>query len=300
MTWHLCAWTFQLKSPLHIGFHKIMHLFRTRPYVPSRVIWGALTSKVTPILGINDYQKVGTFLKKAMRFGYLYPCVEDKFFFPKYTEKCLMFGSLSQNEFDKKFVSSMASASIDSDSMSAEEGMLHEVEFINPYTIDEGKPVFLKGLVWIRKIAENKLSITTQSNNFSINHNGVDIDFMNKPVELQIGGERKYGFGLMELKEIKEINNNKLELFAGEWFEKNDEINLSLTEGDAIFSHLKFDNINIKGNIEPLVGRDWDTVSNKGSGRKLSNLGLCWSPGSILNERKIFKVNELGLWEKAS
>lgn len=297
MTWHLYTWTFQLKSPLHIGFHKIMHLFRTRPYVPSRVIWGALTSKITPILGINNYQKLGTFLKKSMRFGYLYPCVEDKFFLPKYTEKGLMFGSLSQSEFDKKFVSSMASASIDSDSMSAEEGMLHEIEFINPYTIDEGKPVFLKGLLWIREFSEDMLSTTIESDNFFIRYDDIKIDFKNQPIDFQVGGERKYGFGLIKLKEIKKIINSNLEPFAGEWDGKNIDIHLSLKKGDPIFSHLKFDNINMKGNIEPLVGRDWDTDSNKGSGRKLRTLGLCWSPGSILNEVKTFKVNEFDLWE---
>ncbi len=297
MTWQLYAWTFQLKSPLHIGFHKIMHLFRTRPYVPSRVIWGALTSKVTPILGTNNYQKLGTFLKKSMRFGYLYLCVEDKFFLPKYTEKGLMFGSLSQSEFEKKFISSMASAPIDSDSMSTEEGMLHEIEFINPYTIDEGKPVLLKGLLWIREFSEDMLSTTIESDNFFIRYNDIKIDFKNQPIDFQVGGERKYGFGLIKLKEIKKIINSKLEPFAGEWDGKNTDIRLSLKKGDAIFSHLEFENINMNGNIEPLVGRDWDTDSNKGSGRKLRTLGLCWSPGSILNEVKTFKVNEFDLWE---
>lgn len=295
MMWRLYSWTFQLKSPLHVGFHKVMHFFRTRPYVPGKLLWGALTAKLTPMLGVNDYQKTGDFLKKAIRFGYLYPCVEDQFFFPKYTEDGLVFGSLSKNEFEKKFISSMASTAIDSDSLSAEEGMLHEVEFVNPYTIDDGKPVFMKGLLWIKDLPENGFNIIRKNNNkLFIKYNGLEIDFEDSLVNsLQAGGERKYGFGLLELKKFYECKN--LGEFSGKWFENCGEVHLKLGSNNSIWSHASSSNhIDVKGNIEPIVGRDWE---NKGAGRKLNaQHELFWSPGSILNENKTFKITDFGLW----
>lgn len=297
MPWYLCEWTFQLKSPLHIGFHKIMHFFRTRPYVPGKLLWGALTAKLTHILGINDYQKVGDFLKKAMRFGYLYPYVEGNLYFPKYTENGLMFNSLSLNDFEKKFISSMASAAIDSESLTAEEGMLHEIEFISPYTIDEGSPVYLKGLLWVRELSEDGIALSKKNKALITAHNGKNVE-LNKEVfnQFQLGGERKYGFGLVELNGFNQITDKKFDGLPGNWDEKEGEVIMTINSGEPIWAHvLCSDNLNIKGNVEPVVGRDWN--ASKGAGRSLTSYGLCWSPGSILCEDKTFKVKEIGLWE---
>ncbi|MGQ9638448.1 MAG: RAMP superfamily CRISPR-associated protein [Thermodesulfobacteriota bacterium] len=296
MNWQLYMWTFRLKSPLHVGFHKIMHFFRTRPYIPGKLIWGVLTAKLTPLLSC-DYQTVGEFLKKAMRFGYFYPYGDSEFYLPVYTEEGLKFGLLSQNEFDKRILSSMASAAIEAESLTAEEGMLHEVEFINPYTIDDAKPVLFKGLIWIRKISENEITFSIKNDELLIIYNKTRVEFKNELVNrLQIGGERKYGFGLIELKEFIEISNIEFSGLPGSWCEKDGEVYISINKEDAIWSHVLYsDNINIKGNIEPLVGRDWDT--SKGAGRKLIPYGLCWVPGSILCEEKTFKIAEFGIWK---
>ncbi|OGF68315.1 MAG: hypothetical protein A2Y62_11495 [Candidatus Fischerbacteria bacterium RBG_13_37_8] len=294
MTWYIYSWSFQLKSPLHVGFHKIMHFFRTRPYVPGKLLWGTLTAKLTPVLGVNDYQKIGDFLKKAIRFGYLYPYIDDQIFLPKYTENGLIFGLLSKNEFFKKFISSMASTSIDSDSLSADEGMLHELEFINPYSIDDGKPVFMKGLLWIKEFRENEINIIRKNNKFFIKYNKRELNFEDELANsFQLGGERKYGFGLLELKKLNECKN--LGEFSGEWFENGGEVHLKLNYSNSIWSHASHcNNIDIKGDIEPIVGRDWDS---KGSGRKLNaQHELFWSPGSVLNEEKTFKIIDFGLW----
>jgi len=301
MSWQVYEWKFRLKSPLHIGFHKIMHFFKTRPYVPGKLLWGALTAKLTPMLGINDYQKVGEFLKKIIRFGYLYPYVEEKLYIPQYTEEGLKFGSLNQNDFEKKFISSMASAAIEAESLTAEEGMLHEVEFISPYTIDDGKPVYLpvylKGLLWLREFAENGIRLSRSNDELIIIHNEASFNFKGHLANrFQIGGERKYGFGLVELKELDEISINEFKGWSGKWNEKDKEVYISLNSNDSVWSHiLHSNNLNIKGNIEPLVGRDWEAT--KGAGRKLTSYGLFWHPGSILCEDRTFKITEFGLWE---
>ena len=298
MSWHLYSWTFQLKSPLHIGSHKIMHFMKTRPYAPGKLLWGALTSKLAPLLGIKNYPTVGNFLKKTMRFGYLYPYVKNQLFLPHYTEKGLMFDSLSQSEFEKRFISSIASVVIDPDSLSAEEGMLHEIEFVSPYSLDKGDPVFIKGLLWVKDFSENGFGITGKNNNLLIKYANANIDFTEDLADtLQIGGEIRYGFGLIELRKesFSEIGNKRLDNFSGVWSDNVEDVCLTVEANQPTWSHvLHSDKICIKGNIEPLVGRDWDV--EKGSGRRLNALGLFWSPGSIIKKEMTFKINEFGLF----
>jgi len=301
MSWRLFKWTFRLKSPLYVGFHKVMHFYRTRPYVPGKPLWGALTAKLTPLLELNNYRIVGDFLKKVIRPSYLYLCKEDndkgELYYPKYTENGLMFCLLSQYEFEKRFISSMASTAIEAQSLTAEEGMLHEVEFISPYTIDDGKPVFLSGFIWVREFSENDISLSIRDK-VIITYNGTKVEFKDQLANrLQLGGERKYGFGLVELKEFSEINNNGFDELPGTWSEKNDEVCIYLNKDNPIWSHLlHFNDLKIKGNFEPLVGRDWNAET--GAGKKLEQFGLCWSPGSILCEDRTFKVDESGIWKE--
>jgi hypothetical protein len=302
MSWHLYSLTFRLKSPLHIGFHKVMHLFRTRAYVPARPFWGALTAKLTRKLGLSDYVKVGEFLKKTMRFGYLYLSDGSDLFIPRYTDEGLKFGSLPLIEFEKRFISSLASTSIEPYSLTAEEGMLHEVEFVSPYEIsnenEKPKPVFLKGLLWVSERSEDELTIQVNENDFSIT-DSKPITFSYLADTLQIGGERKYGFGQIKLVEVKKVNGRDLDRlgFKGRWKEEEDEITIEFKEGEFIWSHAKYNSdLKIKGNIEPIVGRDW---SDKGAGRELRSHGLCWVPGSIIMGDETFKITEdFGLWEK--
>jgi len=301
MSWRLFKWTFRLKSPLYVGFHKVMHFYRTRPYVPGKPLWGALTAKFTPLLELNDYLKVGEFLKKAIRPGYLYPYIESneksELYYPKYTEKGLMFCLLSQYEFEKRFISSMASTAIEAQSLTAEEGMLHEVEFISSYTIDDGKPVFLSGFIWVREFSENEISLSIKDE-VIITCKGKEVEFKRQLANrLQLGGERKYGFGLVELKELSEVNNAGFDELPGEWKEENGEVCISLKRGDPVLAHVHhFENLKIKGDIELLVGREWDP--ERGAGQKPESSDLCWTPGSILCEDKTFKVDEFGIWRE--
>ena len=311
MSWHLYSLTFRLKSPLHVGFHKVMHLFRTRAYVPARPFWGALTAKLTRRLKSSNYREVGEFLKNVMRFGYLYLSDGNDVFIPKYTDEGLKFGNLPQMEFEKRFISSLASTSIEPCSFTAEEGMLHEVEFISPYEIhkenEEPKPVFLKGLLWISKKSGGKFAVMVKENDFSITDGETEVLFSDLADTLQIGGEMKYGFGQLKFEKLIRVNDQDLDHlgFKGRWKEYENEIRIELKKNEFIWAHVKYDSeLRIKGSIEPVVGRDWDNKKKndkkgKGAGRKLTCHGLCWIPGSILMEyRRIFKITQnFGLWE---
>lgn len=305
MSWHLYSLTFRLKSPLHVGFHKVIYLFRTRAYVPAKPFWGALTAKLTRNLKSSNYREVGEFLKKVMRFGYLYLSDGNDIFIPKYTDDGLKFGNLPQIEFEKIFISSLTSTSIEPYSFTAEEGTLHEVEFISPYEMcddeKEPKPIFLKGLLWISERYEKKLAMSIDENIFFVSNGKIKVAFSDLVSMLQIGGERKYGFGQLKLEEAMEINDKNLGNlgFNGSWEDVDDEIRLELKKDDFVWSHVKYDpTLRIKGNIEPLVGRDWDNKKRRGAGRKLTSYGPCWAPGSILMEDRTFRiVEDFGIWE---
>ena len=313
MSWYLYLLTFRLKSPLHIGFHKVMHLSLTRAYVPAKPFWGALTAKLTRTLKSSNYREVGEFVKKVMRFGYLYLSDGNNIYIPRYTEEGLKFGDLSQIEFEKRFISSLTSTSIEPYSFTAEEGTLHEVEFISPYEMEIGKksekpkPVFLKGLLWVSEKSENGMQIQIENNDLLITNGRNSIKFSDLVDTLQIGGERKYGFGHIQLDKqngIRKIDNNDLRTigFSGSWEDDNNRVLLKIEKVDEneenkfIWSHTKCDpNLKIKGSIEPIVGRDW---GDKGPGRELRTYGLYWVPGSILIEEKTFEITEdFGFWK---
>lgn len=306
MSWHLYSLNFRLKSPLHIGLCKVFHFFLTREYIPARPFWGALTAKLTRQLAMLDYEKIGEFLKTAMRFGYfyIYDKNKDVVFIPKYTDEGLKFGSIkgeeiSQNDFAKRHISSLASTAIETHSFTAEEGMLHEVECISPYTLDKGEPVFVRGLLWVCEFSNNGFSVAdVGEDDFSIIYGEKRVKFSKLVDTLQVGGERKYGFGLLKL-EGKPKKESEKDLgsigYCGIWEEKDDEIYVNLGEYSPLWAHVKYSpGMKAKGRIEPFVGRNWN---NKGAGRELTSCGLCWSPGSILLEEKTFKITrDFGLW----
>jgi len=279
-----------------------MHLFRTRAYVPAKPFWGALTAKLTRNLKSSNYREVGEFLKKVMRFGYLYLSDGNDVFLPMYTDEGLKFGNLPQIEFERRFISSLASTSIEPYSFTAEEGMLHEVEFISPYEIhkenEKPKPVFLKGLLWVSQRSKNGMRIQIHKNDFSIIDGKNNVKFFDLANTLWIGGERKYGFGQLKLENLVEVNDQNLESlgFNGRWEEDKEEIRLKLKKDESIWSHVEYSShLKIKGSIEPVVGRDW---GDKGAGRKLKSYSLCWVPGSVLLEDKTFRITEeFGIWQ---
>ena len=177
MTWYLYLITFKLLTPLHIGFHKVMHLFRTRLYVPAKPFWGALTAKMTRYFKSNNYCDIGNALKEVMRFGYFYLSDGKEIFIPKYEEKGIKYGKLSRIEFEKKFLYSLTSTAIDPYSSTAEEQMLHEVEYINPYIIENNeempKPVYIKGIIWVSEYSGSLSIKEFQDNDFLIEYKNI-------------------------------------------------------------------------------------------------------------------------------
>lgn len=317
MSWSLYTWTFRLRSPLHVGFHKTMHLFRTRPYAPGKLVWGALTAKLAPLFPLSDYLKTGQALEEVFRFSNLYLYTGgDTLYLPRYTEReGLKFGladkSLTRRDFEKYFFSSMASTAVKPETFTAEEGLLHQVEFINPYLIssrtdaDNFTPVYLRGLLWIKKPAETAVFQVIEKDGgivLSQNDTNSEVNFAELVKRLQIGGERKYGFGLLELQGIPEQilgsdGNEAIRLpgFPGRWRPDKEVVRIGLGQDEPLWGHvLSPEKVPCRGFLEPLVGRNWDMV--KGAGQNIKSEGLAWAPGSLLQEARTFEVTPHGTW----
>lgn len=155
MSWRIYQVILQLCSPLHIGCGKIGNLQRTRPYITGRVIWGALTMRLTRDMAKSGaaaddsriYQEVGEQVHRNLAFTYFYPA--------------LLSGNTYQvnwpweqeNSFRYRFLGSYAGTALSYPQKSAVRGMLREAEFISPRTLDKGEPVFLLGYIFEKKDA---------------------------------------------------------------------------------------------------------------------------------------------------
>lgn len=262
---------------------------RTRLYVPARTFWGALTVRLVQKTDLGNYNDAGEFLKKQMRFGYLYFSDGEKLFIPQYTEQGLKLGSMHSHEFEEKYVCSISTTAIDAHSLSAEEETLHHLEYINPRSIKDSSPLLLKGFLWLKK-SEDTLS---EGNDFLFIYRGIQLKLSELLQTLQLGGERKYGFGQVELVELKVIEKEVWD----NWKEEGDSINITIPEKKPVWAHVEYSlDLNMKGEIEVFMGREWN--NEKGAGRNITLHGLCWVPGSIVEEETTFEITCSGTWRK--
>lgn len=280
---------FQIKSPLHIGWRKIGNLMQTRYYVPGRAFWGAVTANLTRWLGETNYRKIGEWVKKHLRFGYFFLAENpDTPLYPHLLEGRLIYGpnGLEQAKFERRFLSSIASTAITPDSNSAEEGSLHEVEFIKS-SLGIGSPVYLVGHLFVHR--DEKIDIR----NDDVNIQGVSL-FSQVIPDLQIGGERRYGFGRLALQRgaCCEVND----VFGYTLSQRNGSYEITVPRESPVFADTIANNLNMSGFIEPLVSREWSQQG--GPGRQLTLLGLTHVPGSVLCSEMTFLIGCNGVWKR--
>lgn len=212
--WNAYQIVFRLLSPLHIGYKKMENIQYTRRYVPAKTVWGALTAAIAKMLNDRDYKKIGDAIKGNLRFSYFFLAENEngsKPLIPKYTSEGMKFGDYPKIEFEMRFLDSYASTAILPDFNSAEEESLHEIEILTSYDKVNEKPVFLVGYIFEKKNGDG-------------NYN-----WQEALKHVQIGGERKYGFGRLELVSCKLVNHTEkiFERFEFKLNEVNPIIKLS-------------------------------------------------------------------------
>lgn len=294
MSWTAYQLVFRLESPLHVGWRKTGNLMQTRAYVPGRIFWGAVTANLTRCLGYSNYEAIGNLVRDHLRFGYFFLAVEmEKPLIPRQKNSDVVNGDGDRKEtaFHRKFISSVASTVIAPDSFAAQEGSLHEVEFITP-SIGVGAPVFLVGHLFVNP--NNEIDV----DDGGITYQGISL-FDDVLHSLQIGGERRYGYGKITLHTPPRLmSENKIFNYSLHL----DNLQVDVPRGKPFLAHVHVEGVSAVGEVEPLVSREWAQESSEngksGAGHLVSNLGICYAPGGVSENAETFTIGDYGVWEK--
>jgi hypothetical protein len=284
MTWHLFRVTYELRSPLHIGYHKVGNVQRTRYYIPARNLWGAVTERLTrsgfstPDASQGNYREIGNWVKRHCAFSYFFVCDADKLLYPHYAPDGLCYGHLSAAKFERRWLSAHVTTALNAATTSAETGSLHEVEFIAPYD-NQARRTCVRG--WMFLDEEGKTRLAQGEWRAALN-------------ELQVGGERRYGFGQLRLSGWSA--DQALADYEVTLNELRPQINVQAKK--PLLAHTLACDVKARGMIEPLVGRKTVGDNSQSFGQRLTRGRVCWAPGSVVKGKEWLTLDETGVWSK--
>jgi hypothetical protein len=285
MIWTPYRVTFKLLSPMHIGWRKLGNLQQTRPYVTGRVLWGALTARLTRESDGNDYKSFGDLVDDQLAFTYFYPSNNP------YVVSHWPWAA-TRDEFAWNFMGSYASTSL-ANGRNAEDGSLHETEFIAPHTRGEdSQQVYLVGYIF-------------EKDGYSIKRYWQDV--LDK---LQFGGERGYGWGRVEKDRVERVEEKREEIGDKKYLKcfdydldcvHNRPLLIAPKEDMRLLAHTVATDEpdRQRGAIEPLVRRE--TGKDTGFGNKFPDVvEICWIPGGKVDPKETFQIGEKGIWRPFS
>lgn len=269
MSWVAYKVVLRLLTPLHIGAGQLGNVQRARPYLTGKSLWGALTARLTrdyPELG-GDYVAVGRRVNEKLAFSYFYPATGEAVDLWPWDDP---------DRFAWRYLGSYTGTALDYGRNAAEEGSLHETEFIAPVTRD-GKSVHLVGYIFEQE--------------------GCALPWRQALARLQLGGERTYGWGRLEL---RHWTPTTARLF-GRCILHLDHVRPSLTVAskDHLLAHVlaSGDRAAVAhGRLVPLVGRETNVAAHHGQSVVLT--AICWEPGATLDMPMSFAVGPYGIWER--
>jgi len=272
----------RLLSPLHVGAGQLGNVQRARPYVTGKTLWGALTARITRDkhqhgTQASYYQEIGKLVQEQLAYSYFYPAVGEQVDVWPWGE--------TADEFAWRYLNTYASTALDYPRQTAEEGGLHEVEYIAPTTRDE-KQVNLIGYIF--------------------EHAGCKLPWQAALRRLQLGGERTYGWGRVDLSPQTGTVGDRPELEAhgplfDQWkVELDHDRPLVRATGDnpRLLAHTlatgPYALGDVRGALEPLVGRE--TSQAHQHGKAPINSGVCWLPGAPVPQGTRLVVQAHGIW----
>jgi hypothetical protein len=276
---------FELLSPMHIGFLPNAAgtvVAATRPYVPGKNLWGAVTSSLTERMykfpRSDNFVSVGTELRKSVVFSYFYLSDGERIFVPSYECGELKWGDRDDSDFRNTFLDSRMSTQI-AEKGGAQDGSLHEIEFIRPRL---GSPTtgikrtLLCGVVWVAQsdtVANARLEVEDAA--------PILLDASKLPllVGLTIGGERNYGFGRVRRIPISKELERQLEAI---WPSEFSRFSLK----GPLLGHSAFSqNIPFKGAVEIVASREYPQDGKNSyelPGKIVSSAGYFFTPGTVV------------------
>jgi hypothetical protein len=279
MGWKQYHLIFRTRSNIHIGYRKVGNVMMSRGYVHGRALRGAIINCLALNIYDNEpnpYQKAMDLAKDNIRFSYLWPAYSgDNSGNPKWDSLHAVFPfsgtdglgglypkpiSKTGEEFDFTFRTTEQRTAINPATGTAEEGLLFEVESISNYTRD-GNPVFMVGTLWI---SEGEQDLENPEGVFS---------------NIQLGGERTYGWGRGSLK-VEETKTNQ-----------NPE---GIRFKGHVPSHFITNNVRIDGatRVETLAGFEY-----KNNRYELTHR-VVYEPGCFVDEETSFTIDDYGIWSQ--
>ncbi|MBI4673600.1 MAG: CRISPR-associated protein [Chloroflexi bacterium] len=268
MNWTNYKVVLRLLTPLHIGHVKLGNVQRTRHYVTGKALWGALTARLTrdyPELG-GDYAAVGKGVNKELAFGYFYP-TDDA------SGAVSVYPWTNPDDFAWRYLNTYASTALNYSRNSAEDGSLHETEFIAPTTRDN-KPVYLVGHVFAKQ--------------------GCELRWREALPRLQLGGERTYGWGRVAKHSCADTDAGMFEGWKVDLTGARPQ--LALDAETFLCAHASCDSLNeIQGRVEPLVGRITAAATAHGEAPRTAQ--ICWAPGGRVNANVKLQIGDFGIWK---
>lgn len=268
---------FKQIQPIHIGMGSYGVVNETRIFIPGWAMWGALTNSLGILEGWNDqdYKTKKSVFEKISCF---YPCFDktgkqENIFFPAYKNGEFGFkseknGFYSENKFRAEFVDTFVSTSILPESRSAKEESLHEIDILLPKPKKDfvesaaGDQIYWVGFLKIDEEPSKKLE---------------------KRYQIFVGGDRRYGLGLMTL---EDVFVEEFECFENK---ENEIITLkNFYEVDTAAGNNSSDFF-IEGKTELIVTRNYEPNNSDSLNHK-----YCLVPGSKV--RKIEGSFSKGIW----
>jgi len=299
MGWSIYELHFQVLSPLYVGYQRLGNVQRTRYYVPASVLWAALTARLIrgarhgrwpQPAGIapGDYEAMGMRVQQQMAFSYFYPADPGRQpLYPHHEADGLRLGQTNMpwETFAWRYLNSYASTALNYDRNVAEEGTLHEVEYIAPHTRPDGNvqshPVWLIGYVLVADDCALPWQQALQT--------------------IQIGGKRGYGWGRLRLAPkgtAQKVGDGSAMLFGGLVCQANGSRRprIQVPRDHPLLAHTAVHGVQAIGDVEPLVARLWDV--QRGAGQRVEMTDVCYAPGARLqsDRPRWFEWTTMHIW----
>ena len=342
MSWRAYQLLFRLETPLHAGWRRVGNYWQCRPYLPAYPLLCALAARLTESgyrFGgghADPYYNTLEWLGKHVRFTYFFPALaggalpnltvylpcyrEDGSLAFRRQEQVFGAGAAAQSsysecpaaEFDYLFMDAQARTALSYPGRTALAGALYHFEFLRSYTrpIDgaSSKPVYLTGYLFFDGEAAAELR---RDDKPDPRHLCALFD------RLQVGGERRLGWGLLRLANKSEVTGSAA-LFGlpGVELDLAGSVGVKVAvqpgAGDPapVLAHTippPEKKPRLTGPVEVMLRRE---TRFNGEGRRLSGMRVVlygaesdpdkprplFFPGSRLKERCEFAITPEGLW----
>lgn len=242
---------FKQIEPIHIGYKKHGVVNETRIFIPGQTMWGALSNAY----GIyhnwtkDDYNKSEN--KKIFEnVSCFYPKIKNKVLYPFYKkgeihlavkkENNSYLTICSETKFRNKCTTTLLSTAINPITLNAKDDSLHEIDVILPNNLE-----------W-----EGYLKVSEEIKNELL-----------RIKRFYIGGDSRYGFGLIELIDVQEENYNQEP--------KKGIVKKYPNDNEPLTNYVEFNNQKFEGTLEILA--EFDFTKNR---PKVENAKWYITPGS--------------------